>query len=205
MNKGIKLLGCLFFLLFISSKNLAAVNYTTYNPPADTSEKAVKKLSNKQAHRAAAMSAILPGLGQAYNKKYWKIPFVYAALAGGIALFVLENNKYQVYHKELLLRYKYGDSSNVYINHNSNPSLMNFTTSDLNTQKLVYDKYRDFSVVGILIVYALNVIDASIDGHFKTFDVSDNLSLNVKPKAFYSPQGPLGLGGAGFSLSLTFK
>src|SRR6185437_1365319 len=192
MNKGVKFLSCLFLLLFISSRNFAAINYTTYNPPADTSEKAVKKLSNKEAHKAAVMSAILPGLGQAYNKKYWKIPIVYAALAGGIVLFAYENNNYQQYHQELLLRYKYHDSASVYTLHGSNQSFANYSSTELNTQKATYDKYRDFSAVGILIVYALNVIDASIDGHFKTFDVSDNLSLSIKPKTFYCAQNPLG-------------
>jgi hypothetical protein len=201
MNKGIKFLSCLFLLVFFSSKNFAAVNFTVFNPPSDTSEKAIKKLSNKQAHRAAVMSAILPGLGQAYNKKYWKIPIVYALLAGGVTLFAFENNKYQLYHKELQYRFAHNhpDSSNTDI-----PSNIHLTVTDLNTQKTVYDKYRDFSAVGILIIYALNVIDASIDGHFKTFDVSDNLSLSVKPKTFYCAQNPLGIG-AGLSLSLTFK
>ncbi|HXU28764.1 MAG TPA: DUF5683 domain-containing protein [Bacteroidia bacterium] len=204
MNKGIKYVICLFFLLSVSFK-ISAANFIIYAPPADTSEKAVKKLSNKEAHKAAVMSAILPGLGQAYNKKYWKIPIVYAALAGGIILFAYENNNYQDYHKELVLRYKYHDSASVYTQHGNNQSFQNYSSTQLNTQKAVYDKYRDFSAVGILIVYALNVIDASIDGHFKTFDVSDNLSLSVKPKAFYCAQNPLGIGGAGFSLSLTFK
>lgn len=205
MNKGIKFLSCLFLLLFISSKNYAFVNFVAFNPSSDSTEKAIKKLSNKRAHKAAVMSAILPGLGQAYNKKYWKIPIVYALLAGGITLFVYENSQYQLYHKELQLRYQYKDSANLYTQHNSNPSFANYTSTDLNTQKTVYDKYRDFSAVGILIIYALNVIDASIDGHFKTFDVSDNLSLSIKPKTFYMAQKPLGIGGAGLSLSLTFK
>ncbi|HTA61426.1 MAG TPA: DUF5683 domain-containing protein [Bacteroidia bacterium] len=202
MNKGIKFLSCLFFLLLISSKNLAAINFTILNPPSDSTEKAIKKLSNKEAHKAAIMSAILPGLGQAYNKKFWKIPIVYAALAGGIVLFSFENHKYQLYHKELQYRYAHNhpDSSNTEI-----PSNLILDASQLNIQKIVYDKYRDFSAVAIIVVYALNVIDASIDGHFKTFDVSDNLSLSIKPKTFYSAQKPFGIGGAGLSLSLTFK
>ncbi len=197
MNKGIKFLSCLLLLLFISSENFASENFTDFNPPSDTSEKAIKKLSNKQAHRAAVMSAILPGLGQAYNKKFWKIPIVYAVLAGGIALFTFENNKYQIYHKELVYRYAHNQA-------HGDTNLVNLSVTDLNTQKAVYDKYRDFSAVGILIIYALNVIDASIDGHFKTFDVSDNLSLSIKPKTFYCVQNPLGIG-AGLSFSLTFK
>ena len=200
MNKGIKYVICLFFLLSVSFK-ISAANFIIYNPPADTSEKAVKKISNKEAHKAAVMSAILPGLGQAYNKKYWKIPIVYALLAGSITLFAYENHKYQLYHNELKYRYAYNhpDSSNTDI-----PSNLILSTTQLNTQKLVYDKYRDFSAVGILIIYALNVIDASIDGHFKTFDVSDNLSLSIKPKTFFIAQNPKSIG-AGLCLSLNFK
>ena len=199
MNKGIKYVICLFFLLSVSFK-ISAANFIIYNPPADTSEKAVKKLSNKEAYKAALMSAILPGLGQAYNKKYWKIPIVYALLAGGVTLFAFENNKYQLYHKELEYRYTH----NLTPNPNSAPDIQLLPVAGLNSQKLVYDKYRDFSAVGILIIYALNVIDASIDGHFKTFDVSDNLSLSIKPKTFFIAQNPKSIG-AGLSLSLTFK
>ena len=204
MQSGTKIAIVFVFLLFISFKNLAIGTCSTLILAGDTSEKAVKKLANKQAHRAAVMSAILPGLGQAYNKKFWKIPIVYAALAAGSYLLYYENSQYQLYHKELLLRYKYHDSSSVYVNHNSNASLANFSTDNLNSEKLVYQKYRDFSIVGVVIVYALNVIDASVDGHFKTFDVSDNLSMTIKPKTFFCAQNPFNIG-AGLSLSLTFK
>ena len=74
----------------------------------------------------------------------------------------------------------------------------------MNTQKLLYQKRFDEAIIGIGLVYVLNIIDASIDGHFKTFDVSDNLSLSVKPKAMYCTQSPLGIG-AGVSFALTFK
>ena len=79
-----------------------------------------------------------------------------------------------------------------------------YSTTELNTQKLLYKKRLDETVIGIGIVYILNIIDASIDGHFKTFDVSDNLTLNIKPKAFYCAQSTYGLG-MGLSFALTFK
>ena len=199
MQSGIKIASVFIFILFISFKSLAIDNAPKL-VLADTTEKNVKKLANKQAHRAAVMSAILPGLGQAYNKKYWKIPIVYAALAAGSYLLYYENSQYQQYHRELLYRY----------NHNqvhSDSSLTTYTTDKLNTEKLVYQKYRDFSIVGVVIIYALNIIDASVDGHFKTFDVSDNLSMTIKPKTFFCAQNiqnPLGVG-AGLSLSFNFK
>jgi hypothetical protein len=206
MNKGIKLLSCLFFLLFISFKSLAISTNPNIILVGDTSEKAVKKAANKQAHRAAVMSAILPGLGQAYNKKFWKIPIVYAALAAGSYLLYYESSQYQLYHKELQIRYRHGDSlaTGGYIQYGGSNKLANFSTDNVNTEKVLYEKYRDFSIVGVVIIYALNVIDASVDGHFKTFDVSDNLSMTIKPKTFFCAQSPFNLG-AGISLSLRFK
>lgn len=103
-----------------------------------------------------------------------------------------------------MLRYKYGNIDSIYALHNPNPNLAIYSTTDLNTQKLLYQKHFDFTVIGLGLVYILNIIDASIDGHMKTFDVSDNLSLNIKPKAFYCAQSTYGLG-MGLSFALTFK
>src|ERR1035437_1591036 len=136
MSRSIKIITCLFILLFISLNNYASViTYTDTPAKKDTtaSEKAVKKFANKEAHRAAIMSTILPGLGQAYNKKFWKIPLVYAALAGMGYLVYLENHNYQEYHKELLLRYKYNDVPSLYTLHHPDPALIHLPTSDINT------------------------------------------------------------------------
>jgi hypothetical protein len=203
MNRCIKILSCLLILLFISSKNKAAVNYIPFSPPADTSEKAVKKLSNKEAHKAAIMSTILPGLGQAYNKKYWKIPFVYAAITGMTILAITVGKNYEKYHKELQIRYQYGDSVNGYSKY-SNEKLANLSDANVNTEKLLYQKRMDLCIIGVGFVYLLNIIDASIDGHFKTFDMSDNLSMTIKPKTFFCVQNPRSFG-AGLSVALTFK
>jgi hypothetical protein len=199
MQVSSKIAGVLILAFFISCKCLAITTYPTSTTilVGDTSEKAIKKAANKQAHRAALCSTILPGLGQAYNKKFWKIPIVYAALAAGSYLVYYENNQYQSYHNELLYRYNHNQATN-------DPILKNLSTDNLNTEKLVYQKYRDFSIIGVAIIYVLNIIDASVDGHFKTFDVSDNLSLRVKPQTFYCAQSPLSPA-AGISLSLTFK
>ena len=203
MIRSIKIIGCFFILLFISLNNYASINRCINYSPPDTSEKAVKKIANKEAHKAAIMSTILPGLGQAYNKKYWKIPIVYAALAGMGYLIYKSEYKYLEYHNELLIRYQHGDSVNGYIKY-SNPNLALYSTTDLNTQKLLYQKHFEECIIGLGFVYILNIIDASIDGHFKTFDVSDNLSLTIKPKTFYIAQSAFGVG-TGISLTLNFK
>ena len=199
MIRSIKILFSIFILWFISLDSFCNNSFA----PKDTTDKTIKKLANKEAHKAAIMSTILPGLGQAYNKKYWKIPIVYAALAGMGYLAFTVNSNYQKYHNELKIRYQYGDSVNGYKAH-SNLNLLPFSDAELNTQKLLYQKRFDMACIGLGIVYILNIIDASIDGHFKTFDVSDNLSLSIKPKAFYCAQSPIGLG-TGVSFALNFK
>ena len=203
--KSLKITVFFLILFFTSMKNKAAVfTYTDTPVKADTSEKAVKKLSNKEAHKAAIFSTILPGLGQAYNKKYWKIPFVYAALAGMGYLAIHLQQNYQLYHKELKIRYQHGDTLSSYLPYGSSQELESLSTADVNTEKLLYQKRMDLCIIGVGIVYVLNIIDASIDGHFKTFDVSDNLSLNIKPKTFFCIQNPRSFG-AGLSIALTFK
>ena len=210
----IKIVSCLFIFLFSLSNYATVSTYTDTPLPTqkDTlnKDKALKKMANKEAHKAAIMSTIVPGLGQAYNKKYWKIPIIYAALAGIGYLALRQYDSSQVYHKELLFRFQHNDTVSL-VNYsafkgvkNSHPWLAFYSTTELNTQKLLYKKRLDETVIGIGIVYILNIIDASIDGHFKTFDVSDNLTLNIKPKAFYCAQSTYGLG-MGLSFALTFK
>lgn len=121
------------------------------------------------SRRATIMSAFLPGLGQAYNKKYWKIPIVYGGLAGFYYMFKTNNDEYNHYRNNLLKMVK-------------DTSVKSIEGLDLNrteTQKLYYRKYRDFGIIGLAAIYFLNIIDANVDGHLQTFDVSDNLSLRI--------------------------
>ena len=161
-------------------------------------EDSVKRLINKEATRASLMSMILPGLGQAYNGKYWKIPLIYAAL-GGIGYFFMEQNgKYQNAHNELIYRYTYPYPTFSY------NSFTTLNTDQLNTEKLLYKKHRDFLIIGMGMVYLINIIDANVGAHMKTFDVSDKLSMTIAPKAFYCNKSPYNLAG-GISIALNFK
>lgn len=158
----------------------------------------LKRLINKDARKASLMSMILPGLGQAYNHKYWKIPVIYAALSG-IGYFAMQKNQeYQNYHNELLFRYSHGDTLK------NDPAFSKYTSDQVNTQKIQAKKYRDFCYIGMGIVYLLNIIDANVGAHLKSFDVSDKLSLDVRPKAFYCSNAAYGVT-PGVSLTLNFK
>lgn len=119
--------------------------------------------------KASVLSAFIPGAGQVFNKKYWKIPVIYG-IGGILAYNAIAQTKNYIYYKSQLL--------NV-LNGGTNPD-------GLSQQQLVLlknqsKKWRDLSVAGIVLIYVLNIIDANVDAHLKTFDVSDNLSLNIQP------------------------
>ena len=142
-------------------------------------------------HKATFYSAILPGLGQAYNKKYWKIPILYAGIGGviyGLDFNTTNYKKYRRAYRDILIQ----DPSNKSYLEVLPPSLTedqvinggqyaDWFKSALDSRKKYYKKYRDLSYVGLALVYVLNLVDASVDAHFKTFDVSDDLSLHIEP------------------------
>ena len=120
--------------------------------------------------KAAVFSALLPGLGQAYIGDWWHIPIWYGGL--GVCMYTLHLNSIQ-YN-----RYKYiyklaSDSESGYIGR--------INTTQASTYKDLYHRYRDYSVVATVLVYALNIIDANVFAYMKDFNVSDDLSLNVNP------------------------
>jgi hypothetical protein len=125
-------------------------------------------------HKAVIYSAIVPGLGQVYNKKYWKVPIIYAA-GGTLAYFIKTNNtQYQRFRKAY---------DAVIANDPNNPDEFNgrYSKDVLANARDYYRKYRDLSVIGIAGLYFLNIIDAMVDAYFFSFDVSDDLSLRVVP------------------------
>lgn len=144
------------------------------------------------------MSAILPGLGQAYNKKYWKLPIIYAGLGGFTYMFVANNEQYNDYRQALKYSANHSNSSVAVYGRV-------YSQSQLQTQKLYYRKYRDFAAIGVAIIYVLNIIDANVDAHLKTFDVSDDLSINVRPWQTIYSTGLGYKGAAGISVKLNFK
>lgn len=167
----------------------------------------VKVPKSRRPHNprtATIMSACLPGLGQVYNGKWWKVPIVYAGL-GGLGYMAYDNrHQYNCY----LEAYKYStDPSSV-----PDPTEYTLTlTQKYGAQQLqtYKEKYRhDFELFTILTVawYAVNIVDACVDGHLYTYDISDDLSLSVQPMPT-NPTGTLfpaplsALAGISFNLS----
>ena len=176
---------------------LILVSVSVFAQTADdsVSSKKVKKLTVKPEHspkKASIFSACLPGLGQAYNRKYWKIPLVYAGLGGFGYLTWFNNGLYHDYKDEYIFR-------------TANPGQqINFTDysdSQVKEQVDFYRRYRDLSVILVAAFYTLNIVDANVDAHLFTFDVSNDLSLNISPSIPYSSTITAG----SFGLSLTLK
>jgi hypothetical protein len=130
--------------------------------------------------KATNRSAILPGLGQAYNKQYWKIPLVYGILSAPVATYVYNNDLYAKTKFAYVARIQEanGDNSNVI---KIDPSLKNLSAGSLQSYRNIFRKNRDLSIMWFIIAWGVNVMDATVSGHLKEFDVSNNLVIQMAP------------------------
>ena len=182
----------IFFLAFV----FFSVNTFSQSDTVKVDKNKNKKAIYGEARKATIMSAIIPGLGQAYNRKWWKVPIVYAGLGGFGYLFYTNQQNFSFYGK------------NLKAENDGDPNTINetkYNSDQLLTLKSEYRRYRDLGVIGCAIIYVLNIVDANVDAHLKTFDVSDDLSLELKPYSnFYSFNNSYGLQ-TGLSLNLKIK
>jgi hypothetical protein len=117
--------------------------------------------------KAAFYSAVLPGLGQAYNKKYWKIPLVYGAIGTSLYFYIDSNKKYHQYRDAYKRRLEgYTDDNYSYLDKNR-----------LIAGQKFYQRNRDLSALFVVAFYALNIIDANVDAALIQFNVDENLSI----------------------------
>lgn len=119
--------------------------------------------------KAAFYSAIFPGLGQIYNKKYWKLPLVYGAIGTSTYFYIDNQKKYNLYRDEYKSRLE-GNTSN-------SDFLAGLTESQLITAQKGYQRYRDLSALFIVGFYVLNIIDANIDAALSQFNVDERLAF----------------------------
>jgi len=137
------------------------------------------------------MSALLPGLGQAYNKKYWKLPIIYGGFAGLGYSIDFANKKYKDFKEAYILRVD-GDPDKY-------PQV---SEDGLLQLKEYYRRNRDLSYILTAGLYILNIIDANVDAHFFDYDISKDLSLNITPHIYNNTAFS---GGVTASLGLTLK
>lgn len=131
--------------------------------------------------KATIMSMVVPGLGQAYNKKYWKIPLVYAAI-GSAFYFARQQDK-------LFNEYKDAYVSRIDEDPNTIDTKYQNVYSDDNLLSLIdyHRGNRDLLYVLTGIAYILNVVDAAVDAHLYYFNVSDDLSATIRPNIQFTP------------------
>lgn len=142
---------------------------------------------------ATWMSAVLPGLGQVYNGKWWKVPIVYAGL-GACGYFLVS------YHLDFI---KFRNGYRDKIDNIPNPDVDIYSADQVRTLRDQNRRTRDLLALITGAVYALNIIDAMVDGHLYKFDISDDLSMRIQPGAGWMPE--TGQGYVGFQLTLGFK
>ncbi|MBC7948055.1 MAG: hypothetical protein H7Y42_09275 [Chitinophagaceae bacterium] len=168
-------------------EELLRIDSTTTTTVETDSSKAVpgKKVRVYNPGKAALRSAILPGLGQIYNKKYWKLPIVYGALGTSAGIFVYNFTNYRDTRFAYKAKYNASlpgatpaDSAELL---KIKPQLQRYGTETLRYYRDQYRRDIDYSVLFFIILWGLNVVDAAVDAHLKAFDVSPDLSLQLKP------------------------
>ena len=158
------------------------------------------------------LAAIVPGLGQIYNRSYWKLPIVYGGLMGCAYAITWNSNKYSDYRqayidivRDVELSTDPTRSYNAVLPEGYTIEKMggrSYYTTVLKEKQNTYHRYRDLSIVVTIAVYALSIVDAFVDAQLFDFDISPDLSLNVEPQIYYDLQHQRS---AELKLALTIK
>ena len=127
------------------------------------------------------------GLGQIYNRKYWKLPIVYAGYAALIYAIIYTNGKYSDYRKAYISIADEDESTNTWQKYiPAGQTVENvdtgWLTNALNQRYMRFRRYRDLSIIGIVAWYGLSIIDAFVDAQLFNFDITPDLSLRVEPE-----------------------
>ncbi|MGB3008513.1 MAG: DUF5683 domain-containing protein [Chitinophagaceae bacterium] len=176
-------------LIFSCSISFAQEKISNENA-ADTTLPAAKKplsrydsLSKVYSPKIAAIrSAILPGLGQIYNKKYWKLPIVYGALGTCAGIFFYNLGNYNNTRFAYKVKYNmrvFRTDSTLYSQIKEN--LKPLSEESLRFYRNQFRRDIDYSALFFLALWGLNVVDATVDAHLKSFDVTPDLSFRFKP------------------------
>jgi hypothetical protein len=189
MNSKYILVVVTILLLFVNTTALAqgpindSLTSNTAGFSNDTSYKSIKRntsakndtstFAKHSPKKATLLSVFLPGAGQAYNKKYWKMPIVYAAGGTSVYGIIFYTKQYNNFKSAYSERLATGNNVASYYNQFQTPTLKSFRD--------YYRYYRDLSYIGLGAVYILQIIDATVDAHFFDFKITDDLSLNVQP------------------------
>ncbi len=146
--------------------------------------------------KKATLLALIPGAGQIYNGKYWKLPLVYGALAGTIYATSFNHDQYQIYLHAFETRIDDDPANDEFSGVYDERQLIELQNT--------YRKWRDLSIILTAAAYGLQILDAYVDAHLHSYDVSDDLTLRWEPALIqtdyaYTPAA------VGFGITLQFK
>ncbi len=139
--------------------------------------------------KATIMSTCLPGLGQIYNRKYWKVPVIYAGF-GVLTYFIYTNADYYISFKCAYIESVYGNKNGSYGN-----LVQRYSSDELLSAREYYRRNLEVSILLTSLWYVLNILDATVDAHLFTYNVSDKLSMKIEPAILPSGSGHTHSGG----------
>ena len=161
--------------------------------------------------RAMWLAIVLPGAGQIYNRKYWKLPIIYGGFVGCAYAITWNNQMYHDYSQAYMDIMDNDPNTQSYNQFLHLGTVINSSNEDrykdiFKKRKDKYRRWRDMGMFVMIGIYALSIIDAYVDASLSQFDISDDLTLHIEPTFLKAPQSnsPLQSGGLGLQCSLTF-
>lgn len=146
----------------------------------DTIKKKKVRINPLAPSKAAFYSAVFPGLGQIYNKRYWKVPIVWGAIGTAIYAYTWNDNAYQRF-RTAFKRRRAGFIDDEFYDLNGDGVGPDQGLDDLQSQQERYQRDRDLLLLVSIGLYALNIVDANVDAHLKQFNVDEDLSFDMQP------------------------
>ena len=203
----------LLFFSFLSacSAQKDSLPYNTTNTiesKVTDSIKPPKVLKQKSPLKASLLSTFIPGAGQIYNGKYWKAPIVWGGFARLIWMYDIYSKRHNFYNQILIYKDRggtdqplidYVELTNNEFSQFSGTQLAAMTIGTVSGYSEDMRKRRQQVIIGSAVFYLFQIVDASVDAHFSTFDVSDDLTLIIQPAQF-----PASFRANGLNLSFNF-
>ena len=183
----------IFFSILTANLEVKAQQITISNDSIKVT--APVQTVHRSPKKASIYAALFPGLGQIYNKKYWKLPIVYGGYAGLIYVLGWNNNNYKDYFQGYRIIAQYSSAVNLkpderlFLNNLiknpsirlENPTTFKYIADQLKSGKDFYRRNRDLTIICIAALHVLSIIDASVDANLFDFDISDDISMRIEP------------------------
>ena len=203
----------IFFIILTANLEVKAQQITISNDSLKVTAPVRKE--HRSPKKASIYAALFPGLGQIYNRKYWKLPIVYGGYAGLIYVLGWNNNYYKDYYQGYMIVSQNPSATtlnpeerlfleNMIKNPSirlENPTTYTYITTQLKSGKDFYRRNRDLTIICIAALHVLSIIDASVDANLFDFDISSDISMRIEPMPENLGNQNLGMG---FNLAIHF-